>query len=100
MTGSTLAVILIPPAGTICPAAWLALVFYAGRHHPQRAGSNTAPGREGPGTAAQADQSQPGARPADPSAWQSQWPRPATPPAGHSRITHDDHRRHAVGVAT
>jgi hypothetical protein len=34
MTGSTLAVILIPPAGTICLAAWLALVFYAGRDHP------------------------------------------------------------------
>jgi hypothetical protein len=31
MTGSTLAVILIPPAGTICLAAWLALVFYFGR---------------------------------------------------------------------
>jgi len=33
MTGSTLAVILIPPAGTISLAAWLALVFYAGRDH-------------------------------------------------------------------
>jgi len=36
MTGSTLAVILIPPAGTICLAAWLALVFCAGRDHPHR----------------------------------------------------------------
>ena len=34
MTGSTLAAILIPPSGTICLAAWLALVFYAGRDHP------------------------------------------------------------------
>jgi hypothetical protein len=33
MTGSTLAVILIPPAGTIFLAAWLAVVFYAGRDH-------------------------------------------------------------------
>ena len=31
MTGSTVAVILIPPAGTIFLLAWLALVFYAGR---------------------------------------------------------------------
>ena len=36
MTGSTLAVILIPPAGTIFLAAWLALVFYAGHDHPHR----------------------------------------------------------------
>jgi len=34
MTGPALAAILIPPAGTICLAAWLALVFYAGRDHP------------------------------------------------------------------
>jgi hypothetical protein len=34
MTGSTVAVILIPPAGTICLLAWLAVVFYAGRDHP------------------------------------------------------------------
>jgi hypothetical protein len=31
MTGSTLAAILIPPAGTIFLVAWLALVFYAHR---------------------------------------------------------------------
>ena len=34
MTGSTLAAILIPPAGTIFLLAWLALVFYAGRDQP------------------------------------------------------------------
>ena len=34
MTGSTIAVILIPPAGTIFLLAWLAVVFYAGRDHP------------------------------------------------------------------
>jgi len=34
MTGSTLATILIPPAGTIFLAAWLTLVFYADRHQP------------------------------------------------------------------
>ena len=48
MTGSGLAVILIPIAGTIFLAAWLALVFYAGGHL-RRAGGNPAPGREGPG---------------------------------------------------
>jgi hypothetical protein len=69
MTGSSLAVILISPAGTICLAAWLTLAFYAGRHHPQRAGSGQAPGHESPGTAALADRLQPGARPADPGAW-------------------------------
>jgi hypothetical protein len=36
MTGSTVAAILIPPAGTICLLAWLAVVFYAGRDHPHR----------------------------------------------------------------
>ena len=36
MTGSTLAVILIPLTGTISLVAWLALVFYAGRDHPHR----------------------------------------------------------------
>ena len=35
MTGSTLAAILIPPAGTIFLVAWMALVFYAGRDHPR-----------------------------------------------------------------
>jgi hypothetical protein len=69
MAGSSLAAILIPPAGTICLAAWLTLVFYAGRHHPQRAGSSRAPGHESPGTAALADRRQPHARPADPGAW-------------------------------
>jgi hypothetical protein len=65
MTRSTLAAILIPPAGTICLAAWLALVFYAGRYHPQRAGRNPAPGRQSPGTAALAGRRQADAGPAD-----------------------------------
>ena len=43
MTGSALAAILIPPAGTTCLAARLALGSYAGRHHPQRAGSTRRP---------------------------------------------------------
>ena len=50
MTRSTLAAILIPPVGTISLLAWLALVFYAGRDHPPRAGRNPAPGRQSPGT--------------------------------------------------
>jgi hypothetical protein len=44
MTGSTLAVILIPPVGTICLAAWLALVFYAGRDHPHGPNATRRPG--------------------------------------------------------
>ena len=48
MTGSTLAAILIPPAGTIFLVAWLAVVFYAGRDHPP------------------AGRPQPGARPPEP----------------------------------
>lgn len=48
MTGSTLAAILIPPAGTIFLVAWLALVFYAGRDHPPRADRDPAPGRQSP----------------------------------------------------
>ena len=39
MTGSTLAAILIPPAGTIFLVAWLAVVFYAGRDHPREPGA-------------------------------------------------------------
>ena len=57
MTRSTLAPILIPPAGTIFLLAWLAMVFYAGRDNPPRAGRNPAPGRQNPGTAALADRS-------------------------------------------
>ena len=44
MTGSTLAAILIPPSGTICLAAWLALVFYAGRDHPHGPNATRRPG--------------------------------------------------------
>jgi hypothetical protein len=62
MTGSTLAAILIPPAGTIFLVAWLALVLYAGRNHPPRAGRNRAPGRQSPGTAAPASRRQADAR--------------------------------------
>jgi len=65
MTGSTLAAILIPPAGTIFLVAWLAVVFYAGRDHPPRAGRNPAPGRQSPGTAARASRRQADARPPD-----------------------------------
>ena len=69
MTGSSLASILIPLAGTTCLAACMTLVFYAGGHF-QQVGRNPAPGREGPGMAAPADQPQPAARPADPGTWQ------------------------------
>jgi hypothetical protein len=58
MTGSTLAAILIPPAGMIFLLAWLALVFYAGRDHPPQADRNPAPGRQSPGTAAPASRRQ------------------------------------------
>jgi len=69
MTGSTLAVILIPLAGTISLVAWLALVFYAGRDHPPRTGRSPAPGRQSPGTAALAARRQADARPAEWGAW-------------------------------
>jgi len=69
MTGPALAAILIPPAVTICLAAWLALVLYADRHHPQRAGGNPAPGRQSPGTAALAARRRADARPPDRGAW-------------------------------
>jgi len=65
MTGSTLAAILIPPAGTIFLVAWLALVFYAGRDHPPRADRDPAPGRQSPGTAASASGRRADARPPD-----------------------------------
>jgi len=70
MTGSTLAAILIPPSGTICLAAWLALVFYAGRDHPHGPdASNPALSRQSPGTAALADRRRADARPPDRGAW-------------------------------
>ena len=65
MTGPSYAPILIPIAGTIFLLAWLALVFYAGRDHPPRAGRNPAPGRQSPGTAAPASRRQADARPPD-----------------------------------
>ncbi len=64
MTGSGLAAIVIPIAGTIFLAVWLALVFYAGR--PRRVGGNPAPAHERPGLDALADRRQPGACPPDP----------------------------------
>jgi len=48
MTGSSLAPLIIPIAGTLFLAAWLTLVFYAGRR-PRRAAGHPAAGREGPG---------------------------------------------------
>ena len=65
MTGSTLAAILIPPAGTIFLVAWLALVFYAGRDHLPRADRDPVPGRQSPGTAALASRRQADVRPPD-----------------------------------
>src|SRR5215468_1303111 len=61
MSGSTLAAILIPPAGTICLVVWLAVVFYTGR--------DPAPGRQSPGTAARTSRRQADARRADRGAW-------------------------------
>jgi hypothetical protein len=46
MTGSGLAVIAIPIAGTIFLGVWLGLVFYAGG--PRRVGGNLVPGHESP----------------------------------------------------
>jgi hypothetical protein len=48
MTGSSLAPLIIPIAGTLFLTAWLTLVFYAGRR-PRRAAGHPAPGHEGPG---------------------------------------------------
>ena len=48
MTGSTLAAILIPPAGTIFLVAWLALVFYAGRDHPRGQAAARCPAARAP----------------------------------------------------
>jgi hypothetical protein len=64
MTGSGLAVIAIPIAGTIFLGVWLGLVFYAGG--PRRVGGNLVPGHEKPGLAALADRRQQGACSPDP----------------------------------
>ncbi len=64
MTGPSLAPLIIPIAGTLFLAVWLALVFYAGRL-PRGTAGNTAPGHEGPGPAALAASRLPGAHPAD-----------------------------------
>ena len=48
MTGSTLAAILIPPAGTIFLVAWLAVVFYAGRDQPREPGATRRPAARAP----------------------------------------------------
>lgn len=62
MTGSSLAPLIIPIAGTLFLTAWLALVFYAGRR-PRGAAGNPAHGSPGP--AALSAPRLPGARPAD-----------------------------------
>ncbi len=64
MTGSSLAPLIIPIAGTLFLTAWLALVFYAGRL-PRAAAGNPAPGHGSPGPAALAAPRLPGAPPAD-----------------------------------
>lgn len=51
MTGSGLAQLIIPIAGTLFLTAWLAVVFYAGRR-PWHAGGSPAPAHESPGPAA------------------------------------------------
>jgi hypothetical protein len=48
MTGSGLAPLIIPIAGTLCLSAWLALVFYCDRR-PHWARGQLAPGRDDPG---------------------------------------------------
>jgi len=60
MTGSSLAPLIIPIAGTLFLTAWLALVFYAGRR-PRGAAGHPAPGHGSPVPAARL----PRARPAD-----------------------------------
>jgi hypothetical protein len=64
MTGSSLAPLIIPIAGTLFLTAWLALVFYADRR-PRRAAGNPAPGHGSPGPADLAARRLPGAPPAD-----------------------------------
>ena len=64
MTGSSLAPLIIPIAGTLGLTAWLTLVFYAGRR-PRGGAGNPAPGHENPGPAALAAPRLPGAYPTD-----------------------------------
>ena len=64
MTGPSFAPLIIPIAGTLFLAAWLTLVFYAGRR-PRGAVANPAPGRESPVPAALAAPHLPGAEPTD-----------------------------------
>jgi hypothetical protein len=64
MTGSSLAPLIIPIAGTLFLTAWLTLVFYAGRR-PRGAACHPAPGRGSPGLAALAAPRLPGVPPAD-----------------------------------
>ena len=64
MTGSSLAPLIIPIAGTLFLTAWLTLVFYAGRR-PRGAAGNPAPGHGSPGPAALAAPRLPGAPPTD-----------------------------------
>ena len=68
MTGPALAAILIPPAGTICLAAWLALVFYAGRHHPSGPAATRRRAARAPARPRWLAGARQDARPADPGA--------------------------------
>ena len=82
ITGSTLAVILIPLAGSISLVAWLALVFYADRDHLHGPDVTRRPAAKTPGTAALAARRHADACPADQGAWRRQRPAVATPPDG------------------
>ena len=61
MTGSGVALILIPVAGTLCLTGWLTLVFHA-EGHPRQVGARPPK----PCPAAPAGRRQPDACPADP----------------------------------
>lgn len=79
MTGSSLALLIIPITGTLFLTAWLAPVFYAGRL-PQGAAGHPAPGHGSPGPAALAAPRLPGARPTDmaaPASTRHGTPRPS-----------------------
>lgn len=106
MTGSTLAAILIPPAGTICLAAWLALVFYAGRDHPHGPDATLrpaakalarprwlpgAPGRRPPGGSGRV--AVPAARSGNATGWPAPDQAPPSPPHARPNRRHLDRGR-------
>jgi hypothetical protein len=82
MTGPSFAPLIIPIAGTLFLAAWLTVVFYAGRR-PRGAVANPAPGRESPVQAALAGPHLPGAEP-------TETPGPATTRLSAPRQSGDD----------